>query len=30
MPTMNISLMAELARFVEHEVSTGRYASAGG
>lgn len=28
MPTMNISLTAELAGFVEHEVRTGRYASA--
>lgn len=28
MPTMNISLTAELAGFVEHEVRAGRYASA--
>lgn len=28
MPTMNISLTADLAEFVEHEVRTGRYASA--
>lgn len=28
MPTMNISLTAELASFVEREVKSGRYASA--
>jgi len=28
MPTMNVSLSAEFARFVEREVASGRYSSA--